>query len=75
MYVYMYMYIHLHVVTYACTVYYMYIHVHVLTVLCSFAALFSPAKRRQLEKTLDGTPRRPILGAGKSSDDEQDGGE
>jgi septal ring factor EnvC (AmiA/AmiB activator) len=43
-----------------------------------FAALFSPAKRRQLEKVLDGTPRRPILGASKKTpdgDDEEDGGE
>jgi septal ring factor EnvC (AmiA/AmiB activator) len=41
-----------------------------------FAALFSPAKRRQLEKVLDGTPRRSILGARNTPDiDEEDGGE
>ena len=47
------------------------------TVCVSFAALFSPAKRRQLEKVLDGTPRRPLLGARKTPDrdDEEDGGE
>ena len=75
MYMCMYMYIY---ITYMYSVLlHVHIHVHVLTVLCSFAALFSPAKRRQLEKVLDGTPRKPILGAGKTSDidEEQDGGE
>ena len=41
----------------------------------SFAALFSPAKRRQLEKVLDGTTRRSILGARTPDVDEEDGGE
>lgn len=43
-----------------------------------FAALFSPAKRRQLEKVLDGTSRRPILGATRKTPDaveEEDEGE
>ena len=44
--------------------------------LYSFAALFSPAKRRQLEK-VHGNPRRPIFGASRNTpdDDEEDGGE
>ena len=56
---------------------YMIIHVCVCMVyLYSFAALFSPAKRRQLEK-VHGNPRRPIFGASRNTpdDDEEDGGE
>ena len=50
------------------------VHVHCFSP-CSFAALFSPAKRRQMEKALDGTPRRPILGPRQTPDgvDEEDG--
>lgn len=44
----------------------------------SFAALFSPAKRRQLEQNLsDSTPRRPILSRRSPAvggTDEEDGG-
>ena len=42
----------------------------------SFAALFSPAKRRQLEQNLsDSTPRRPILSRrAPGGVDEEDGG-
>ena len=42
----------------------------------SFAALFSPSKRRQMEQNAaDNTPRRPILGSRRTPDgkDEEDG--
>lgn len=45
--------------------------------MCSFAALFSPAKRRQLEHNLlESTPRRPYLSRRSPAvgTDEEDGG-
>ena len=43
----------------------------------SFAALFSPSKRRQMEQNAaDNTPRRAILGSRRTPDgkDDEDGG-
>ncbi|XP_064389580.1 C-Jun-amino-terminal kinase-interacting protein 4-like isoform X2 [Halichondria panicea] len=40
-----------------------------------FAAIFSPAKRREMEKSFDGTPRRPIMsGQSPSAANDTDGG-
>ena len=53
---------------------YIYLDIHTYT-LHSFAALFSPAKRREMEKSFDNTPRRSIMSRNSpSGTSEADGG-
>jgi hypothetical protein len=51
-------------------------HSALLLLVCSFAAVFSPAKRRQLELSFSDSPRRSILSRrspGVGGVDEEDG--